>query len=339
MKLTPRDSDSFLKQPDKQAVAVLLYGPDSGLVRERAKAITKAILGENPDPFNKSELTGEQVKSDPAILRDELGAFSLMGGRRLVNIRDAGDKISPIVASAFEGMQTTTYLIIEAGELDARSSLRLLFERENNFAALACYQDDAKDLPDLIRKTLANLGLRANNDAVNYLANNLGNDRGVTQSELNKIAIYMGDDKEVTLEIAMLLTGNNASDSIDDLCEATASGNAGEAYKLLARLLGENIQPVVIIRSLMRYFQRLDITHSHIKAGSNIESAVAMLRPPLFFKAQPIFKRIISKTSPKLTAKCLDILLVGEKDLKSSLLAPNLLISRIVEQIAGLCRG
>ena len=59
-----------------------------------------------------------------------------------------------------------------------------------------------------------------------YLANHLGNDRGITLSEIGKIALYMGDDKEVTLDTAMELIGHNAAEGLEEICHAVACGDA-----------------------------------------------------------------------------------------------------------------
>jgi len=337
MKLTARDSDAFLKAPDKQAAAVLLYGPDSGLVRERSRAIATQIIGKDADPLCRMDLTNDQIKSDPAILRDELSALSLMGGRRVITIRDASDKIAPIIESAFEGLHTTTYLIVEAEELSPAAGLRQLFEKEPRFAALPCYRDEGRNLEEVIRTGFTAHGLRAHNDAVHYLSQHMGNDRGVTHSEIDKIALYMGTEKEVTLELAVQLTGHNASQSMEDLCHAVASGNSKDAHAYLTQLLHEGVQPVTIIRSLLKHFQRLEVAKAHITAGASLDQTVAGLRPPVFFKYVPVVKRELSSLQARTLSQILNLLLRAEKDLKSSLLSPHLLASQTVQMVAGVC--
>ena len=335
MKIQPREIAQFLKKPDSNNIqAVLIYGVDSGLVRERSRAISKELMGEKPDPFNLAEITGDQLKSDPAILRDELGAFSLMGGRRLVVMRDIGDKATSVITSAFENLSTTTYLIIEAEELASSSSLRQLFEKQANFAVIACYHEEGRDLEGLITQTLASFGLRASRDAMVYLSNNLGNDRMITKSELEKIAVYMGQEKEVTLEIAMLLTSNNASESIEDLCHAVALGKPQEAHNLLTHLLHEGVQAVAIIRTLLKHFQKIDLALGYMKSGQSSEQAIKMLRPPVFYKSVPLMEKALARNNASKIATTLNFLLKAEKDLKSSLLPPQLLVSNITQQLS-----
>jgi DNA polymerase-3 subunit delta len=336
MKIAPKDTVSFLKVPDAQSAAALLYGPDAGLVRERSRAIAGVILGLGSDPINRVELSSDQVKVDPATLRDELCALSLMGGRRLVVLQNAGDKLAGIVESALGSLQTSTYLIVEADELSPSSALRQFFEKQPRCAALACYHDEGRGLEDTLRAALGAHGLRATPDAMQYLLTHLGNDRGVTLSEVGKIALYMDGQKEVTLEAARLLIGHNASESMEDICHAVACGNALQTEALLARLLHEGAQPVAIIRSLLRHFQRLEFAQAHTGSGQTPDQALALLRPPVFFKYAPPMKRALTLWSPRALVMALNLLLKTERELKSGVLSAPLTASHALLQTTRL---
>lgn len=334
MKIGPRDTSGFMAAPDRAAVAVLLYGPDSGLIRERSRSIAGFILGKNNDPINHVELSVEQVKTEPACLRDELSALSLMAGRRLVTLRSAADKLAPIIESALEGLNTSTYLIIEAEELAASSRLRQFFEKDPRLACLACYRDEGRGLEETLRTALQSHGLKAAQDAMQYLLAHLGNDRGITLSEVAKIALYMGEQKEVTLDIVMRLVGHNASESLEDICHAVANGNIRQMEALLSHLLQEGTQPVAIVRSLLRHFQRLEIAQAHMALGQTVDQALMALRPPVFFKYAPPTKRALSLWNGRNLAQALSLLMKTEKDLKSSTLSPALLAGHALQQAA-----
>ena len=49
--------DAFLARPDPKAIAVLLYGPDQGLVRERADGFSLEVVPDLKDPFRAVELS------------------------------------------------------------------------------------------------------------------------------------------------------------------------------------------------------------------------------------------------------------------------------------------
>jgi DNA polymerase III subunit delta len=336
MKLGARDIDTFFKAPASRTQAALLYGPDCGLVRERGRTLTQTIMGATPDPLNRIELQGEQLKADPARLRDELSSLSLMGGTRLVIVQGATDKTASAIADAFEGLSPTAYLIVEAAELATSSPLRQLFEKDARFAALACYHDEGRTLEDTIRTALTAHNLRASRDAMQHLLTHLGNDRGVTLSEIDKIALYMGKEKEVTLEVAVALADLNSESTADDICHQVAVGNGAQAETLLTQLLREGTQPVVIVRALIRHFQRLDIALAHRETGRSVAEAIAQLRPPVFFKYVPAVTRALSRWQARTLASALNLLLRTEKELKSSVAPPALLLSHALQQTARL---
>lgn len=334
MKLTTKDIELFLKNPGQKTKATLLYGPDSGLVRERSKHISALMLGPKADPLNRIELSADRLKEDPALLMDELCALSLMGGQRVVIVQDGTDKLTSIISDAMESKNLSAYLIVEAEELSSTSSLRGLFERTDSIAALPCYRDEGRTLDEVIRTTMQGYGLSVAPDAMRYLAGNLGNDRGVTHNELAKIAIYMGQDKEVTLQHALLLTDYNASETMDDICYFVACGELMQAQKLLAIMLHEGTQPVAIIRSLLRHFQRMDLARANMANGMPLDQAVSSLRPMVFFKYVPKMKRALSLWQPRSLARALDALLRIERELKSNSAPPALVISHAVQHTA-----
>ena len=87
MKIAPREADRFVQKPDPKAVAILVYGPDAGLVRERIATMTKTVVDDASDPFRITDLTDGDLKGDPARLADEAASIAMLGGRRVV--RDA----------------------------------------------------------------------------------------------------------------------------------------------------------------------------------------------------------------------------------------------------------
>ena len=57
MKVSATRADAFVASPPESIRGLLIYGPDLGLVRERAEIATKAIARDLGDPFNVVEFT------------------------------------------------------------------------------------------------------------------------------------------------------------------------------------------------------------------------------------------------------------------------------------------
>lgn len=97
MKIAGGRVTGFVRNPDPAVRAVLVYGADQGLVRERADALITAVADDASDPFRVTELTVGMVKTDQACLVDEAASLSFTGGRRVVRIREATDAVAEVL--------------------------------------------------------------------------------------------------------------------------------------------------------------------------------------------------------------------------------------------------
>lgn len=315
MKLTARDSAGFFEKPDRVR-AVLIYGPDRGLVRERQDRIIAKLLADPQDPFSRVDLTPEQVQEDPVRLTDELASMSLLGGTRVVVLRDVTDKMADPIRTSLEHADGNNYLIVTADELAARSSLRKLFESGSAIAALPCYREEGADRSQTIEKTLLERGFRADRDVIAYLMRYLSTDHQIIRSELERLMLYQGEDTHITLEAARAVIGDSDEHSLDHVCQAVGNGQTELLVRALDRLFLEGMAEIMILRSMHRYFSRLQDVHALMAQGKSADMAVKSLRPPVFFKEQPVIKRQAERWRPVLVSKALHLLLEAERDVK-----------------------
>ena len=184
MKLTARQIDGFIKNPDPAIRAILIYGPDEGMMRERAALLGKKIVVDLNDPFNVATLNADLLSGDPARLNDEANAMSLMGGPRLIRIEGAADSLTTLLKEYLKDPSPQNLVILEGNDLSSRSSLRKLFETAPNAAALPCYQANIGDVQTLIRQELQIEQLEIDPDALSWLAHELTGDRALARGEI-----------------------------------------------------------------------------------------------------------------------------------------------------------
>ncbi|MEZ5691437.1 MAG: DNA polymerase III subunit delta [Rickettsiales bacterium] len=320
MKITAKQITSFIENPQNSCGSVLIYGVDNGLVRDRSRSIIKSVLGSMAeDSFAKSEIAASDLSSDPAKLYDELSAVSMMCDKRVIVVYDATDKITKIIEEAENYLNKDTFLIITAGELQARSSLRGFFEKSKTLASLACYRDEAKDVQSVIRQKFQEAGIKYDNETLNYLVSQLGNDRYVTYQELEKIALYAADTKEINLNDVKLLVDYNQTTQLDDIVNSVADRNLKNLEEKLTQHLKEGTQPIMYIRSMQRYFNKLYSIRLNMKENQQTaRTAVAALRPPVFFKQQPILIRHADSWTLDNITNAIKILIGAELDCKTS---------------------
>lgn len=299
MKLGWKDIEPFVKKPDPKARVVLIYGPDDGLMRERAKSISSSVVSDLSDPFNVTVLDSDTVSTDPARLFDEALSMSLMGGARLIRIEDGADKITPVLKDYLQNPSADNLVVIEAGELGPRSTLRTLCEKAGNAAAVPCYVEDARGVSNLIRQMAQENGYTVQADAVQWLAANIAGDRLRARTELDKLFLYAGGQKVITLNDARAACGEAGDQSVDDLIYAIGNGQTELSLTTYNKLLGEGVAVVTILRAMQNHFRRLHFVKTYTEMGIPLEEVMKQLQPPIFFKLEDAFKSHLRKYSEK----------------------------------------
>lgn len=330
MKLTGKQAEAFLLKPDPAVRAVLLYGPDAGLIRERAAALLAQIVADPQDPFSVSDISAAQLKDDPARLADEAAALTFGGGRRFVRVRDASDKIAPQLKDFLTDSPGEAFVTVEAEDLPARSALRKLFEADKRAAALACYHDDARSLGAVVRAFFAEAGIGIARDAVAYLSDQLGGDRELTRRELEKVLLFVGDGREVGLADVEACVGDSALLSLDDVALAAGAGNLPALERALDRSLKEGNAPVSVLRAVARHLQRV---HAVVGSREPVDEAMRRLKPPVFWKSEAAFKAQAEAWRPAALARAMERLLEAEAACKRSGAPAELLASRALLEI------
>jgi DNA polymerase III subunit delta len=297
---------AFLRRPDPGIRAVLFHGPDAGLARERADAVVCTVCPDPRDPFRVAELTASALAADPARLADEAAQMSLMGGRRVVRVRDAGDTLAPLFGRFLADAPGDALVVVEAGDLPGRSALRRVFDDAPDAVAIGCYPDGARDLAALIRETCAAHRIAIGRDAVAFLVDHLGGDRLLSRAELEKLTLYAGDGGRVALDDARAVIADSAALSLDDAVLAAAEGDASALDRALARVFQEGASPVAVIRALLRHLQRLHLLASRAAAGISIDEVMRAARPPIFFKEQDSYRRQLRRWSETRLRDALD---------------------------------
>jgi DNA polymerase-3 subunit delta len=339
VKIATGQIDGFLRRPDPQIRAVLLYGPDAGLVRERADTLARAICPELHDPFRVAELTGAVLAADPARLIDEAAQISLMGGRRVVRLRETGDALAQLFSRFLADSAGDGLVIVEAGDLPGRSALRRAFDEAPQGAAIGCYPDSARDLAAVIRETFAAHHIAASRDAVEFLVAHLGGDRLLTRSELEKLTLYAGEGGRIELADAQAVVSDSAALSLDDAVLAAAEGDAAALDRALARVFQEGESAVTIIRALLRHVQRLHVLSAQLSAGGSIDQVLRSARPPIFFKQQDSYRRQLARWNEARLRFALDRVAEAEFRMKQTGLPAETLCREAMFAIAQMARG
>jgi len=321
VKIEPRQVEAFLKKPDPKIRGVVVYGNDDGLIAERAVALARTVCDDLKDPFRVVDIAGDVLKNDPARLADEFGAMSLMGGRRVIRVRPAGEETADALENLAAASAGDALIVIEGGNLTPRSALRALAETEDCLAALPCYMDSAAALEGLVESAARARGLGVDPDALDWIVERLGGDRGQSRSEVDKLLLYKEGDgsKTVALGDAIAVLGDTAAIGIDDVIAATFDGELIALDRALDRVFSEGGNPVQLVRALQRHADQLHLVAGHVAKGANLEAAMFKARGlPRGGPVRQRFERHVRVWPLKRLSDALQAILKAEQDCKST---------------------
>jgi DNA polymerase-3 subunit delta len=263
-------------------------------------------------------LTGAALAADPTRLYDEAAQISLMGGQRLIRVREIGEAQNAVFSRFLADPPGGGLVVVEAGDLAARAALRRLFDDAPYGVAIGCYPDGARDLAEVIRDTLTTHHVTASRDAIEFLVAHLGGDRLLTRAELEKLTLYAGEGGRIELDDARQSVADSAALSLDDIVLAAGEGDAAALDRALSRAFQEGETPVSIVRAVLRHLQRLHTLSARLANGEAIENVLRAARPPIFFKQQDSFRRQLSQWREPQLRRELDALAETEAHLKTT---------------------
>jgi DNA polymerase-3 subunit delta len=281
--LRGREVDSYLARPDPARPIVLLYGPDAGLVRERADALIASAVDDPNDPFSMVRLDGDDLAAEPSRLVDEAMTVPLFGGRRAIRVRAGSRSFASGVDTLAESPPKDCRVVIEAGELRPDAPLRKACERAKSAVAIACYPDTERDLAKLIDDEFRAASLRLAPDARATLMASLGGDRQASRNELRKLSLYAHGAREVTLDDVMAVISDASELKLDPIVDGAFAGNPALVESEFAKAMAAGTYPGVIISAAQRHAASLHKASLAMDEGASPSAAAESGFPRLHF--------------------------------------------------------
>ncbi len=281
--LRGKEIDAFLARPDPGRPIILLYGPDAGLVRERADTLLASAVDDLNDPFSLVRLDGDELSAEPSRLVDEAMTVPLFGGRRAIRVRAGSRNFASGVETLADLPLKDCRIVIEAGELRPESPLRKTCERAKTAVAIACYPDGERDLAKLIDDELRLSNLRIAAEARATLTALLGGDRQASRNELKKLALYSHGKNEVTLDDVMAVVADASELKIDPIVDGAFAGKPELVEAEFAKAMVAGIYPGMIISAAQRQAAWLHKSALAIAEGTPISTLLDSGFPRLHF--------------------------------------------------------
>ena len=268
----------FIKSPDAACRFALVYGPDTGLVSERAEALAKHFSAGRGET-EIVRLDERDIADDASRIEVELRTIPMFATRKIVRV-GMGARLDVPTLRALLEMQSEAALIVEAGNLRPDSALRKLFEGHKEAAALPCYSESS-NVVSLIDEELKEAGIRVDADARAYLIARLGADQALSRAEVTKLALYVSGRGHVSIEDVEAIVGDAAEIALENFVYQVSGGDAKAAMRELNRLSAAGTGAASALYALGRHFTQLHrVAAAH--ATGNVDQAMRSLRPPIY---------------------------------------------------------
>lgn len=297
--------DSFVKRRARDFRIFLVYGPDRGLVSERAAELARITGVDMADAFSFMRLDAADINADPGRLFDEANSTGLFGGEKLIWIKGAGaDKgLSEALSGLAENPPSGAWIIIEAGDLKKGANLRKAAESAAAAMAIPCYADDAKALNLLIDEELSAAGLRITADARMALQECLGGDRIASRNEIRKLVLYARDDGLIEESHVAAIVGDASAISADDAVDAVLKGDLAGFHHAIQKVVTSKTPVFLVLQGCLRQLQLLDLMRTEIDGRrASVQEAINTHGRHIHFRRKPIMESALRTLSPQAIA-------------------------------------
>ena len=298
--------EQFLQRPLRDNRIYLIYGPDRGLVSERATQIAGKTGVTLNDPFSLIRLDGTDLQQSPGRLLDEVNTIGLFGGEKLVWIRAAGTEKTLIEGLNLLSQQPpdASYVIIEAGDLKKGTGIRKIGEVNRSMVSIACYSDDARAVNALIDQELGPEGLRISPAARERLNEALGGDRIASRNEIRKLALYCRGMGSIEEEHVLDIVGDASAVSVDDAIDAVLKGDADGLQHAIRKIVASKTTIFLVLQACLKQFQLLDLMKAEMEEKKLQTAQVMMtLGRHIHFKRKPLIEKALRTWSSPALAR------------------------------------
>ncbi|HET7708579.1 MAG TPA: DNA polymerase III subunit delta [Sphingomicrobium sp.] len=290
MKLGRTDIGRALDRPDSSIRLYLFHGPDESQSRGHGIRLLKSFGAE------KFVVMPGAVKGDPALLADEAGALSLFGGPRVIWIDGGGDEIEAGARALLACEATESAVIVIAGALRKTSALLRLAENDRQALAYASYPPEGASAEQMIADLGRTYGLRVDRGVAARLAEACGNDRGIANQELAKLALYVDSSPETPRDLDHQALDSVGAEMAEGdwmrLADVALSGDLAGLADGLARL-PSSAEPIPVVRSLQRRLLMLTPLRARVECGESLDAVLKSLGKALFFRDETLVRRLV----------------------------------------------
>jgi len=261
----------------------LFYGDNEGSKEETIKNIFEQNYLDKIYRYEEKEILDNIDNFFNSILTK-----SFFDNEKLIIINRATDKIRETIEDLIEKNPEDIKIILNSKNLEKKSTLRKIFEKEKSIICVPFYEDNNQTLNSIISLFFRNKKIPISQQLINVLIERSRGDRKNLNNELEKIGAYLLNKKNLSLEEIIKLTNLADNYNASELVDHSLAKNTRKTVTILNENNYSDEDNIIIIRTLLAKLKRLVKIHELVDEKNNIEQAVSASKPPIFWKDKPL---------------------------------------------------
>lgn len=293
----------------------LIIGEDNELVNFYLTSILENTL------FNEEEkIEYDMTVSSISDILDEASMISLFSSKKIIigrefDTKKMNDNDLDYLKKYIDNINKDVYIVLIAKKIDARSKEYKIFKDSFKVIETDNNNDSDKDILKYIDSYILDKGYRIDRYNLEYLLSKLGNNIDNIKIELDKIFLYLDDDKEINREVIDLLISDNIDNIIYEFTNAVLDKDYDTVMKMYSEFKIENIGYDYLLVSLDNVFRQALIIKMLYNQGSS-NSDIAKVIGKKEFYVKKMLERLYNYKEDEL-ARMIDRLAIIDRDYKS----------------------
>ena len=261
----------------------LFYGDNQGLKEENIKNLFEKNYQDKIHRYEEKE-----ILDDINIFFNSVLTKSFFDNEKLIIINRATDKIKTIIEELMGKNPEDIQIILNSKNLEKKSTLRKLFEKEKSIVCIPFYEDNNQTLNSIISLFFRNKKIPISQQLINVLVERSRGDRKNLNNELEKIENFSLNKKNLNIQEIIKLTNLADNYSASELVDHSLAKNTRKTVTILGENNYSDEDNIIIIRTLLAKLKRLVKIHELVDEKNNIDQAISACKPPIFWKDKPL---------------------------------------------------
>jgi len=272
---------------------VLFYGENQGVKEEEISKILKSNKHKTLVRYDE-----KQILENIEVFYNEILSRSLFEAQKIFIISRASEKIVQIIEDLLEKNIEDISIIINSNNLEKKSKLRALFEKNKNLVCVAFYPDNITTLLKIATQFLKDKNIAISQSNINLIINKCNGDRGILKNELEKISLFTQNGKKISTENILRLINLIENFSIAELVDNCLAKNQKKTISILNENNYNNEDCIMITRTFLNKLKKILSLSKDFEINKNLDQTISNAKPPIFWKDKEIVKQQIHKLSP-----------------------------------------